>query len=98
MFTAKTIESMLAHGRARYAFIPQMAAILVLVGSAGKNFDISAVSVGSAGTVTANRCSFVALEFASVIGFAAIGATSITQLQLPNGSPSPRPGQAPGSL
>jgi len=51
-----------------------MAAILVLVGSAGKNFDISAVSVGSAGTVTANRCSFVALEFASVIGFAAIGA------------------------
>jgi len=74
MFTAKTIESMLAHGRARYAFIPQMAAILVLVGSAGKNFDISAVSVGSAGTVTANRCSFFALEFASVIGFAAIGA------------------------
>lgn len=60
--------------QARYAFIPQMFAILVLVGSAGKSFDTSAVSVGPAGTVTANRCSFFALEFASAIGFAAIGA------------------------
>jgi purine-cytosine permease-like protein len=51
-----------------------MLAILVLVGSAGKSFDTSAVSVGPAGTFTANRCSFFALEFASVIGFAAIGA------------------------
>ncbi len=51
-----------------------MFAIVVLLGSAAKNFDTSAVSVGPAGTITANRCSFFALEFASVIGFAAIGA------------------------
>ena len=59
---------------ARYAFIPQLIAILVLIGSAGRNFDTSATSIGPAGTITANRCSFFALIFASVIGFAAIGA------------------------
>ena len=59
---------------ARYAFIPQLIAIFVLIGSAGRNFNTSATSVGPAGTITANRCSFFALIFASVIGFAAIGA------------------------
>lgn len=44
------------------------------MGSAGKSFDTSAVSVGSASTVTANRCSFFALVFASLIGFCAISA------------------------
>lgn len=32
------------------------------------------MSVGSAGTITANRCSFFALVFAGIIGFAALGA------------------------
>ena len=59
---------------ARYAFIPQLIAIFVLIGSAGRNFNTSATSVGPAGTITANRCSFFALIFASVIGFTAIGA------------------------
>ena len=59
---------------ARYAFIPQLIAILVLIGSAGRNFNTSATSVGPPGTITANRCSFFALIFASVIGFTAIGA------------------------
>ena len=59
---------------ARYAFVPQLIAIFVLIGSAGRNFDTSATSVGPAGTITANRCSFFALIFASVIGFTAIGA------------------------
>ena len=31
-------------------------------------------SVGSAGTITANRCSFFALEYSASIGFAAMGA------------------------
>ena len=48
--------------------------MLVLLGSSGKYFDTSAVSVGDAGTVTANRCSFFGLVFAAVIGFAALGA------------------------
>ena len=51
-----------------------MFAILVLIGSAGRNFDTSAVSVGPAGTVTANRCSFFALQFSLLIGYAAIAA------------------------
>ncbi|KAF7510757.1 hypothetical protein GJ744_006123 [Endocarpon pusillum] len=62
------------HTYGRYAFIPQMFAILVLIGSAGKSFDTSAVAVGPAGTVTAHRCSFFALLFASIIGFTAISA------------------------
>lgn len=60
--------------QARYAFIPQLFAVFVLIGSAGRNFDTSAVSIGPAGTVTANRCSFFAFEFALAIGFAAMGA------------------------
>ena len=46
----------------------------MLVGSAGKSFDTSAVSVGPAGTITANRCSFFALVFATVIGFSSVAA------------------------
>lgn len=60
--------------QARYASIPVLFALLVLIGSAGRNFDTSAVSVGPAGTVTANRCSFFALQFALAIGYSAIGA------------------------
>ena len=51
-----------------------MFAILVLVGSAGRNFDTSTVSAGPAGFVTADRCSFFALQFALLIGEAAISA------------------------
>ncbi|KAH8812469.1 permease for cytosine/purines, uracil, thiamine, allantoin-domain-containing protein [Xylogone sp. PMI_703] len=58
----------------RFGYMPQAAAIFVLIGSAGKNFDTSAVSVGDAGTINANRCSFFALVFASIIGFSAVSA------------------------
>lgn len=46
----------------------------MLIGSAGKNFDTAAVSVGDSGSINANRCSFFALIFASIIGFSAISA------------------------
>ena len=58
----------------RYAFIPQAIAFFVLIGASGKNWDRSAVSIGDSSTVTANRCSFFALTFSSVIGFAAVAA------------------------
>ena len=48
--------------------------MLVLIGQSAKDWDKSAASVGPAGTITANRCSFFALQFAIVVGFAAIGA------------------------
>lgn len=51
-----------------------MFAILILIGSSGRNYDTSAASVGPASTITANRCSFFALMFASVIGYGAISA------------------------
>jgi purine-cytosine permease-like protein len=49
-------------------------AICVLIGSAGKNFDTAAVSVGDSGSINANRCSFFALIFTSIIGFSTISA------------------------
>lgn len=58
----------------RYAWMPQAFALLVLVGSSGRNWNTELASVGSAGTITANRCSFFALEFSTVIGFSAIAA------------------------
>ena len=48
--------------------------MLVLLGKAASRFDTSTASVGSAITIVADRCSFFALEFASVIGFGAVGA------------------------
>ena len=58
----------------RYAFIPQLIVILVLIGSAGKDFDVHAVSAGDSGTVTASRCSFFILMIGNIIGFSAISA------------------------
>ncbi|SLM38272.1 vitamin b6 [Lasallia pustulata] len=62
------------HTYERYAWIPQILALFVLIGSAGHNFNTSLPSVGPAGTITANRCSFFALQFSIVIGFSAVGA------------------------
>ncbi|KAL8634143.1 hypothetical protein Q9189_000062 [Teloschistes chrysophthalmus] len=60
------------HTYERYAFIPQLMAFFVLIGSAAKDFDHSAVSQGPASVITANRCSFFALQFANVFGFSAV--------------------------
>ncbi len=51
-----------------------MFALLVLIGASGRNFNTSVPSVGPAGTIIANRCSFFALQFSIVIGFSAVGA------------------------
>lgn len=48
--------------------------MLVLIGSAGRNFNTALPSVGTTGTTTANRCSFFALQYASSVGFSAIAA------------------------
>ncbi|KAL9597049.1 MAG: hypothetical protein Q9179_004406 [Wetmoreana sp. 5 TL-2023] len=64
----------IVHTYERYAFVPQMIALFVLIGSAARNFDHSAVSQGPPGTITAHRCSFFALEYASVLGFGAVAA------------------------
>ena len=47
---------------------------MVLVGSAGKNFDTNASSIGDSSTITANRLSFFALIIASILGFSAVSA------------------------
>ncbi|CAL8581171.1 Vitamin B6 transporter [Xanthoria parietina] len=58
----------------RYAWIPQLLAILVLVGKSAPHYNTSATFIGEPGTLTASRCSFFALIFASVIGFSAVSA------------------------
>ncbi|KAL8781795.1 MAG: hypothetical protein Q9203_000107 [Teloschistes exilis] len=44
----------MVHTYERYAFIPQLMAFFVLIGSAAKDFDHSAVSQGTAGVIIAN--------------------------------------------
>ena len=51
-----------------------MVALLVLIGSAGPHFNTSLESVGPPGTITANRCSFFAIQFSILIGFTASSA------------------------
>ena len=58
----------------RYAWIPQVFSLLVLIGSAGREFNTSLQSIGPPGTVAANRCSFFALQFSVAVGFSVIGA------------------------
>ncbi|KAL8874690.1 MAG: hypothetical protein Q9174_000030 [Haloplaca sp. 1 TL-2023] len=60
------------HTYERYAFIPQLIVLFVLVGSAAKEFDVSATSQGAPGTITANRCSFFALSYGNSVGWAAV--------------------------
>lgn len=45
----------------RYGWIPQAAALLILAGCAGPNFDLSRPSSGNSETITANRLSMFAL-------------------------------------
>lgn len=62
------------HAYERYAAFPQLFAIVVLIGSSGRNWNTSLVSTGDPATITANRCSFFALMFSAIIGFAAVSA------------------------
>lgn len=57
-----------------FGYIPQAIVLFVLIGSAAPNFDTSAPSVGDSASINANRASFFALVFASIIGFSAISA------------------------
>lgn len=45
----------------RFAWIPQLLVLFVLIGSAGPAFDVSSTSVGDATTVAANRLSFLSM-------------------------------------
>ncbi|KAI8623951.1 permease for cytosine/purines, uracil, thiamine, allantoin-domain-containing protein [Xylariaceae sp. FL1651] len=49
------------HYYERFAWIPQLLALFVLIGCAGPSFDISAQSVGGPAIIAANRLSFLSL-------------------------------------
>ncbi|KAF4770746.1 hypothetical protein N7455_007185 [Penicillium solitum] len=58
----------------RWAWVPQLIAAFVLVGSAGPKFDTSIVSTGSAQTIAGNRLSFFSLCLSSSVAWAPAGA------------------------
>lgn len=45
----------------RYAWVPQVLVLAVLIGCAGSGFDAAAASAGDAATVAANRLSFLSM-------------------------------------
>ncbi|OJJ43915.1 hypothetical protein ASPZODRAFT_135317 [Penicilliopsis zonata CBS 506.65] len=58
----------------RWAWIPQVVAMFVLVGSAGPNFDTSLASTGDAATIAGNRLSFFSLCLSAAVAWAPAGA------------------------
>lgn len=66
------------HVYERWAFIPQVIALFVLIGAAGPHFNTalqsSAPVTGTAGEITANRLSFFALQYSVPVGWAAAGS------------------------
>ena len=55
----------------RWAWIPQLIVLLILVGTAGKHFDISSQSTGGRGAVTAGRLSFLSLCLSAPLAWSA---------------------------
>ncbi|KAH8690292.1 putative vitamin B6 transporter [Talaromyces proteolyticus] len=58
----------------RWAWIPQLIALFVLVGSAGPKFDTFITSSGDARTVAGNRLSFLSLCLSGAVAWAPAGA------------------------
>ncbi|KAJ5432658.1 uncharacterized protein N7458_011814 [Penicillium daleae] len=64
----------LFHIYERWAWIPQIIAVFVLVGSAGPKFDTSIASTGSSQTIAGNRLSFFSLCLSASVAWAPAGA------------------------
>ncbi|KAL6820089.1 permease for cytosine/purines, uracil, thiamine, allantoin domain-containing protein [Trichoderma sp. SZMC 28015] len=58
----------------RWAWLPQLIAAFILVGSAGPKFDTSIQSTGSTSTINGNRLSFFSLCLSSAVAWAPAGA------------------------
>lgn len=59
------------HHYERWAWVPQVIALFVLVGSAGPKFDITTPSVGDTTTINANRLTFFSLCLSSPVAWGA---------------------------
>lgn len=59
------------HVYERWAWIPQLMVLFILVGSAGPSFNASLQSVGDSGAVTAGRLSFFSLQLSVPVSWAA---------------------------
>ncbi|KAL9595592.1 MAG: hypothetical protein Q9219_006356 [cf. Caloplaca sp. 3 TL-2023] len=59
------------HVYERWAWIPQLIVLFILVGSAGPSFNASLQNVGGSGAVTAHRLSFFSLQLSVPVSWAA---------------------------
>jgi purine-cytosine permease-like protein len=75
--------------RRRWAWIPQLLVLFVLVGSAGPKFDSSMASVGSSTAIAANRLSFFSLSLSVPVSWAA--ASSDFYVYYPENTPKWKP-------
>ena len=73
LFTCPT-PNLLSLTANRWAGIPQLIVLLILVGIAGKHFDTSSQSSGGAATVTAGRLSFFSLSLSAPLSWAGAGS------------------------
>lgn len=74
----------------RWAWIPQVLALSILIGCAGPHFNThltSTATVAGAGEITANRLSFFALQFSVPVAWA--GATSDFNVYYPTNTSKP---------
>ncbi|KAJ5887453.1 hypothetical protein N7495_007494 [Penicillium taxi] len=62
------------HVYERWAWIPQLIAAFVLVGSAGPKFDTNIASIGDSQTIAGNRLSFFSLCLSASVAWAPAGA------------------------
>lgn len=61
----------LFHTYERYAWLPQVLVLFILIGSAGPHFDASLQSVGNSSTISGNRLSFFCLSIYVVSSWSA---------------------------
>lgn len=62
------------HTYERYAWLPQMLALFVLVGSAGPKFNTSTPSLGDSATIAGHRISYLSLCLSSPLAWSAAAA------------------------
>jgi purine-cytosine permease-like protein len=62
------------HHYERWAFLPQIIVLFVLVGSAGPQFDTTSPSVGDKETIAADRLSFFSLCLSAAVAWAGCGS------------------------
>ena len=71
----------------RWAWIPQVIVLLILVGTAARHFETSSQSTGGSAAVTADRLSFFSLSLSAPVAWAAGASDFYVYVSKPQHSP-----------